>query len=123
METSQLKGNVPNQTHTTPKVETVNRVTSTQGSMDILERMKETPEYIPTLQENTIIHAIEAANQKLQGEDRVFEFSVHAKTKQIMVKILNRQTKEVIREIPSEKILDLVANLCEMAGIFVDEKR
>lgn len=92
-------------------------------SADLIEYLKERPEYIPSIQEKTIIHAIESANKKLQGEEREFEFSVHEKTKQIMVKVIDKQSKEVIREIPSEKILDLVAAMCEMAGLFVDEKR
>ena len=80
-------------------------------------------EMIPTLQEKSVIEAIEKANKKMSGQDIGFEFSVHEKTKQIVVKILNTDTKEVIREIPSEKILDMVASMCEMAGLFVDQKR
>jgi flagellar protein FlaG len=51
------------------------------------------------------------------------EFSIHEKTKEIMVKVINSDTKEVIREIPQEKILDMVAKMWEMAGILVDERR
>jgi flagellar protein FlaG len=40
-----------------------------------------------------------------------------------MVKVVDTETQEVIREIPSEKILDMVANILEMAGILVDERR
>jgi flagellar protein FlaG len=34
---------------------------------------------------------------------------------------VNRETGEVIREIPPEKFLDMVAKLQELAGILVDE--
>jgi flagellar protein FlaG len=40
-----------------------------------------------------------------------------------MVKVLNTDTGQVIREIPPEKNLDFVAKLWEMAGILVDERR
>jgi len=75
------------------------------------------------LSEKTIISAIEKANRALVFSNRALEFSVHEKTKEIMVKVIDTETKEVIREIPSEKILDMVANILEMAGILVDERR
>jgi len=40
-----------------------------------------------------------------------------------MVKVIDINTNEVIREIPPEKILDMVATMLEMAGIIVDERR
>lgn len=95
----------------------------TKTSLELLNQMKLQPEYVPSIQERTIISAIESANKKLVGADREFEFSVHEKTKQIMVKILDKSTKEVVREIPSEKILDMIAAMCEMSGLLVDERR
>ncbi len=76
-----------------------------------------------SIAEKTVIEAIERANKKLSGVMAEFEFSIHEKTKQISVKVLNKETKEVIREIPPEQVLDLVAHLWEMAGIIADEKR
>lgn len=73
-------------------------------------------------QENEIIDAIESANKKFVAYDRKFEFSIHEKTKQIMVKVIDVNTDETIREIPPEKILDLVAAIWEISGIIVDEK-
>lgn len=72
--------------------------------------------------ERQLIQAIEKANKSLVGTYTSFEFSVHEKTKQIMVKVLDRDTGEMIREIPPEKILDMVAKMWEMAGILVDER-
>lgn len=51
-----------------------------------------------------------------------FEFSVHKPTNTIVVKIVDSQTNKVIDEIPPEKILDLVAGLWKIAGLFVDRK-
>lgn len=70
--------------------------------------------------EAEVIAAIEKANQKLQYYDTRVEFSIHEETRQIMVKIYKND--EVIREIPPEKILDMVAKMIELAGLFVDEK-
>lgn len=81
------------------------------------------PGYIPTVSERTVIKAIEAANRKLSGAYSEFRFSVHEKTKQISIKIIDKTTGDIIREIPPEETLDMVAKLWEMAGILVDEKR
>jgi flagellar protein FlaG len=66
---------------------------------------------------------IEDTNKKLEHNDMIFQYSVHEETHQIMIKVINKQTQEVIREIPPEKILDIVANLWKIAGLIIDEKR
>ena len=71
------------------------------------------------ISETEVILAIEKANQKLQYYDTRAEFSIHEETRQIMIKIYKND--EVVREIPSEKILDMVAKMIELAGLFVDE--
>lgn len=73
--------------------------------------------------EHEIIQAIERANKHIRTYDRRLEFSIHDLTKQIMVKVINTEDDTVIREIPSEKVLDMVAHMWEVAGILVDEKR
>lgn len=75
------------------------------------------------LSEKTVINAIEHANNAIRITNRRFEFSIHEKTKEIMVKVIDADTDEIIREIPPEKILDMVAMMWEMVGIIVDERR
>ena len=66
--------------------------------------------------------AINEVNKAIADYNRRFEFSVHEKTGSIMVKVINTETNEVIREIPPEKLLDMVAKLWELAGIIVDKR-
>lgn len=93
-----------------------------QSIQAVKQQMQMDPTYQPTFQEKTVMNAIEKANKKLEGADKEFEFAIHEKTKQIMIKVLDVNTKEVIKELPPEKILDMVAAMCENAGLFVDEK-
>ncbi|WP_342563309.1 flagellar protein FlaG [Paenibacillus sp. FSL R7-0345] len=72
--------------------------------------------------EEQVIKALDKALKALEGPEKSFEVSVHKETKAIMVKVLNKETGELIREIPSEKTLDIVANMMHIAGILVDEK-
>lgn len=71
--------------------------------------------------EDEVIEMIEDANEEFVTYDRKFEFAIHEKTKQITVKVLDSVTDEVIRELPPEKILDMLAGIWEVAGILVDE--
>lgn len=66
--------------------------------------------------------AVEQSNRVLFDDDNHFEFKVHEGTGRMMVKLVNKQTKEVIKEIPPEKILDLIANIWDLVGILVDER-
>lgn len=75
-----------------------------------------------TYTEDELISSIESANEQFVAYDRRFEFSIHEKTKHIMVKVIDVTTDEIIREIPPEKILDLVAAIWEISGIIVDER-
>lgn len=73
-------------------------------------------------QEKSFISAIEKANHIQQGTTEC-QFSVHQDTKQIIIKLVDINTRQVVKEIPSEKILDMVAKMCDLAGVFVDAKR
>lgn len=75
-----------------------------------------------SIAEEQLIRTIEQAVKSLQGPQTTLEISIHEKTHDIMVKVLNKDTGELIREVPPEKTLDLVAKMMEIAGILVDEK-
>lgn len=75
-----------------------------------------------SIAEEQLIRNIERAVKSLQGPETTLEISIHEKTHDIMVKVMNKNTGELIREIPPEKTLDLVAKMMEIAGILVDEK-
>lgn len=72
--------------------------------------------------EEDVLGAIEKANKQFIAYDRKFEFAIHEATKKIMVKVIDATNDEVIREIPAERVLDMVATMWEAAGIIVDKK-
>lgn len=65
---------------------------------------------------------VDGLNQALKAADKRLQFLVHETTGCIYVKVINQETEEVIREIPPEKILDLVGHIHELVGLLVDEK-
>ena len=66
---------------------------------------------------------IEEMNKKINNSNEVAMFGIHEETNRVMIKIMDKDTKEVIKEFPPEKTLDMIAKLWEMAGILVDERR
>lgn len=72
--------------------------------------------------EKQLIQAIDRALKAMQGPTTVLDVSIHEKTHAIMVKVLNKETGELIREVPPEKTLDIVAKMMEIAGLLIDER-
>lgn len=73
--------------------------------------------------EDDIKKAVDKLNKFLQGEATHVEYERHDKLKnEFVIRIVDNNTREVIKEIPPKKILDMVAEMCKLAGIIVDEK-
>lgn len=50
------------------------------------------------------------------------QYTKHEQTNKFFVKLINSETKEIIKEIPEEKVLDMIAKMWEFTGLFVDKK-
>lgn len=72
------------------------------------------------VQNESIKNAVEEINRRTNTEA---VFGVHDRTNRVTIKIVDKDSKEVIKEIPPEKTLDMIAKVWELAGIIVDEKR
>ena len=73
--------------------------------------------------ESQIRNAIENANKQLKFKRTKCELTYHEDINRVAIKVIDKETEEVIREIPPEETLELVKKLWEMAGIIIDEKR
>ncbi len=67
--------------------------------------------------------AVEEFNKKVLKQNSEAVFGIHEETNRITIKIVDRTSKKVIKELPPEKTLDMIARVWEMAGILVDEKK
>ena len=65
--------------------------------------------------------SVDDMNKKMSNSEAVF--GIHEGTNRVTIKIVDKKTKEVIKELPPEKTLDMISKVWEMAGILVDEKR
>ncbi|MDF2523101.1 MAG: flagellar biosynthesis protein FlaG [Clostridiales bacterium] len=101
------------------QIQTSKRIVETKELSHITEfERRELP-----VSDKVVLDAIERANKAISVSSRKFEYAIHEKTKEIMIKVIDADTNEIIREIPPEKVLDMVAKMWEMAGLIVDERR
>ena len=74
-----------------------------------------------TISENSQIRkAVDEINKKTHNSDAVF--GIHEATNRVTIKIVDKNTKKVLKEYPPEKTLDMIAKVWEMAGLLVDQK-
>lgn len=66
--------------------------------------------------------AVEQLNKNMVAHSEAV-FGIHEGTNRVTIKIVDKDTKEVLKELPPEKTLDMIAKVWEMAGILVDERR
>jgi len=90
---------------------------ATQQNPEVLDNAPEA-----AISQEKIAQAIEEVNKALAVHNTRLEFSIHEKTKGIMVKVVDEKTGEVIREVPPKRVLDMVAMTWEEIGLLVDEK-
>ena len=74
-----------------------------------------------TISENSQIRkAVDEINKKAHNSEAVF--GIHDATNRVTIKIVDKDTKKVLKEYPTEKTLDMIAKVWEMAGLLVDKK-
>lgn len=66
--------------------------------------------------------AVDTINESLKESHTSIKMKYHDKINRISIKIVNDDTKEVIKEIPPEDTLEMVQRMLEQAGVIVDER-
>lgn len=125
--TSQVAGMVntglANSSGMTNNMQSSQDTLSAKGVLEVMQKMHADPTYKPSLQEQRAIDNIKKINEELVGANRELQISIHDDTKRIIAKVVDTETKEVVKEIPSEKLLDMFYCMMEYSGLLVDEKR
>ena len=74
-----------------------------------------------TISENSQIRkAVDEINKKAHNSEAVF--GIHEATNRVTIKIVDKDTKKVLKEYPPEKTLDMIAKGWEMSGLLVYQK-
>ena len=67
--------------------------------------------------------AINKAYHRMKPHRTRFEFSYHETSRRVSIKVRDKYTDEVIKEIPPEQAIKSLEKLWEVAGFLVDERR
>lgn len=112
------------------EIENTVRAQSTEGKQKSIKQERETgkqasdsKETVAQLQSaemEKIRKAAEMMREQLPNSEP--KFGIHEATNRVMIKIVDKDSKEVIKELPPEKTLDLLAKNLELAGVLVDKK-
>lgn len=70
----------------------------------------------PNTSQQELLAAVERAQKIIEPQVRDMSFSIHEKTGQVIVRIIDRESKEVIRQIPGEEMLRIAENIEAMQG-------
>lgn len=91
-------------------------------SVQPVEQSKINNELIEKRQEDMekIKKVMKTMQENLPNTDA--QFSVHTATNRIMIKLVDRTTHQVVREVPPEKALDILAKCMELNGVLLDKK-
>lgn len=68
-----------------------------------------------------LAQAVQQANETMKVYNTSLQFKVHELSGEYFCQVINSETKDVIREVPPEWLLDMVAHFRSMVGVVVDE--
>lgn len=113
------------------KVERLSPVTSKSGSGNQGQGAKEQDragvQSDKEISTEKVKAAVDDLNKQVKQASPIkhtqLSFKYHDDTNRISITVKDSDTDEVIREIPPEKALDMLAKAWELAGLMVDERR
>ena len=107
-------------TYTTESTSTVSKSVEYESSRTGVE--SENEEKKGTDNQEHLKSALSVANQKIHMTNTRCEFEYHETTKRVSIKVIDKDTDEIVREIPPEETLKMIEKMWELAGLIVDEK-
>ncbi|KQL52990.1 hypothetical protein AN964_05340 [Heyndrickxia shackletonii] len=92
-----------------------------EGAQEFLNQHSNKQDNGNQVSEKYLKETIENVDHMLPDHYSV-KYKYHEKTESYYVQVINDNSNEVVREIPSEKLLDTYASMKEMLGILFDMK-
>ena len=108
----------PDKVHNTNILTTDRKSAQIQKTRESLQQAKK-ENSLKTMEiaQNKIDRIAKAMDNYIRSTDKDLKIKVHNETGQIMVKVISGEDGKVIREIPSEELLNLAAKVEEMTGV------
>ncbi len=95
--------------------------TSAQNLVPI-QQQREPAGQLPPLDPKLLEKAVKDLSQGVQNMQRSLQFSIDESSGRTVIKVVDKNTQEVIRQIPEEQVLELAARLEKNAGVLVKDE-
>jgi len=76
----------------------------------------------PPLPDGVGDEVVERLNMAMRALSTRLKFEKHEASGRFVVRVINEENNEVLREIPPERVLDMMMHLRRMVGVLVDER-
>lgn len=86
------------------------------------DRQGKRGEGLAALDPGAVKEIVERTQAFLDDLNIRLDFEVYEETGDLVVRIFNRETEELLREIPPEDLLELHKKIAELRGVLFDEK-
>lgn len=93
-----------------------------ESNSTINDATKNTDNKTSAADNERVKEAIEKMNSDIRFKRTGCEFTYHEECNRVSIKLYDTNTKEVIREIPSEDTIRMLEKMNEIAGLMIDEK-
>jgi len=115
-----------NNAYPAAQVSTTNRG-GTENQVRILGQGNESAVYdryqsLSRLSESDMDNLVYQANRHLQPRNLELNYRMHEGTNRYFLTIYDADTQEIAREIPPEWSLDMLANILDLTGMFMNER-
>lgn len=91
-------------------------------SKETIKEMLIHPKQSIQIKEKQLTEVIDSMNEFLQASHTSLKFVLHEELNEYYVTLVDDLTQEVVKEIPSKKMLDMYAAMTEFVGLMVDKK-
>ncbi|MFZ0445787.1 MAG: flagellar protein FlaG [Bacillus sp. (in: firmicutes)] len=105
------------------KVTSVDKTNPPKRMEDVLTKPDQQPyKGQPEIDKEMMEDVVKGMNDFLIPVNTSIKFELHDRLNDYYVTVIDDITHEVIKEIPSKKLLDTYANMMEFVGLLVDKK-
>lgn len=70
----------------------------------------------------TLGKAVDRLNETMRAKAQGLEFTIDDDSKRLVVKVVDQQTKEVIRQVPSQEVLEIAKALDRAQGLLIRQQ-
>jgi flagellar protein FlaG len=66
--------------------------------------------------------AVKTINASLQSQRQGIEFTIDSESQRTVVKVIDQETKQVLRQMPTQEALEIASALDRMQGLLIKQK-